>query len=693
MSTAKRPWHAADLLRLEAVGEPQLSAGGRLAYVVQEQDAENDKIITRIWVGDPVSGATRPLTAGTSDRSPRWAPDGRRLAFVSDRSGKPQVWVIDASGGEARQLCTEQRVESAPVWSPDGTRIAFVSRQFPADQWEPYPGAPGEDFDRARRAAGDTLGGETGGQKRDTPPLKVITELGHKLDGAGYFGDLRRQVLVVTVPGEDGWATPPVQQVTSGCHDHQEPTWSPDGRFLAVTGLRQKLQYEDHLRMDLWRVEVATGELVQLVKGAGPISCPAWSPDGRWIAYIGHHQSHGRSTTPGLWLARVDDPAGLPLAPGDTVCLTAGLDRPVGTAVPSDVRYAGPSVPPVWEPDSEGVLFLASDRGVGKLYRAAVDGGGRQVLLGSTECSVAAFDAAGGTIAYQGGNDTRPDQIYLFENGTSRQVTWANRALMEEVLVSPARHFVFTGADGWNVDGWLAKPANLEPGRLYPMVLMIHGGPHGIYGHSFMFAVQLLVSSGFVVLYTNPRGSQSYGQAFASAVVDDWGGKDYQDLMAGVDAVLEQGLVDPARLGITGWSYGGYMTNWAITQTQRFAAAVTGASVFNLHNFYGTSDIGFTFGEFQWHGTPWEEPGRLLGRSPVAGVDRVTTPVLILHGESDLRCPVEQAEQLFTALRRLGKTAVMVRYPGESHALKRPAYRVDRYQRTLSWFAHYLQGV
>jgi len=694
-------WKASDLLRMEAVGEPQLSPDGKhVAYVVQKFDQKKDKAVTQIWIADVDGGDPRRLTSGPSDRSPRWAPDGHRIAFISERSGKPQIWVIDIRGGEAWQVVTEQRVESPPVWSPDGTRLAFVSRAFAKGaDWVPYPGAPEEDRDRARRAAEQALKEDKDGKDKDqAPPIKVITEMTYRFDGVGYFGDLKRHIFVVTLPDPEAamcGQQPAVRQVTWGDWHHQDPTWSPDGRFLAFTGLRKEPEYEDYFRTDLWQVELATGEMSQVLRAGGPILCPVWSPDGRWLAYIGHHQAHGRSTTQGLWVVPMKGPRDrYPLSKEDTRNLTAELDRPVGSAVPSDVRYGGFMVaPPVWSADGRSVYFLAADRGVGKLYRVEVEDGRPEELLGSRDCSVAAFHVVGDCIAYQAGSDRSPDQIFVrTSQGSPRQVTDANTELLRQLPVSPAEHFTYQGADGWEIDAWLVKPPNFEQEKKYPLVLMIHGGPHGIYGHAFMFAVQHLASNGFVVLYTNPRGSQSYGQEFASAVVGDWGGKDYQDLMAGVDAVLEQGFVDPQRMGVTGWSYGGYMTNWIITQTTRFAAAVTGACVFNLHNFYGTSDIGFTFGEFQWQGRPWDEPEKLLRHSPVSGVERVQTPVLILHGESDLRCPVEQAEQLFMALKRLGKTAVMVRYPGEFHALRRPSYRVDRYHRMLKWFQHYLAG-
>ncbi len=685
-----RPWEANDLWRMEAVGEPQLSPDAKyVAYVHQVQDADKDRACTSIWLGEVDTGSVRPLTTGLSDRMPRWAPDGRRLAFVSDRSGKPQLWVIDVTGGEARQLETAQRVESAPAWSPSGDSIAFVSRTFAKEPgWIPYPGAPDGDAERGRAAAG-----QAPGDRDRTPPPLVVTDQAYRSDGAGYAGDLKRHIFTIPVPGPGATASrPEARQLTTGDWNHQEPSWSPDGTRIAFTALRREPDYEDHFRSDLWWVEVANGRLVHVLSGAGPVSAPVWAPDGRSIAFLGHDQRRGRSTTTGLWLVPVAAPAEFPLGPGSAVNLTTALDRPVGVPVPSDVRYLTVmAVPPVWLPDSSGLLFLAPDRGVGKLYRVTTAGRCPEAVAGSPKRSLSFFTAAGPVLAYQAGSDVDPDQIFTFDRERGeRRLTQANAGLLKEAQVAPAERFSFAGAGGWEIDGWLVRPPGFDPSRRYPLVLSIHGGPHGIYGHAFMFLAQYLASSGYLVLYTNPRGSQSYGQEFASAVVGDWGGRDYEDLMAGVDYVVDQGNGDPRRLGVTGWSYGGYMTNWIVGRTDRFAAAVTGACVFNLPSFYGTSDIGFTFGEFQWQGRPWDAHQRLLERSPLAHVDRVATPMLILHGEADLRCPVEQAEQLYTALKRRGQEAVMVRYPGEYHALKRPSYRVDRYHRTRHWFDHYL---
>ncbi len=725
-----------DLFRVVSPGDPQLSPDGRrLAFVLQRLNQDSDENETQIWLadldpGDPAA-TVRRLTAGPKDRAPRWAPDGRRLAFVSERSGKPQLWLIDAGGGEAWCLKTPHKVTSAPVWSPDGRRIAYTASVFSKPEgWEPYFGAPPGDAERAReQAARESGAGEESpeqgkGQAAGKQPgrIKVITRLRHRFDGIGYFGDRRSQVFVIDVPdapavGPDrANGAPAARPVTSGDYDHDSPTWSPDGRWLAFTATRR--EDADWLtKLDLWAAEVETGRLVQLLEADGPVLAPVWSPDGRYIAYLGHDNAYLGSTTPGLWLVpaggllagRAD---GFPLRQAQVVEATAGFDCPAGTTIASDVRYAPLYwVPPVWSPDASRVYFVAAERGEAHVWAAAAGGAGRdpvrRVSPGNRRV-VASLTAAGGRLAYQACTAQVPDELFLLEvgeeagtpggepagqepgtGGREVRVTRFNDAWLSELALSAAQAMSFEGADGWQIEGWILRPPGKHPEPL-PLVLFVHGGPHGIYGHSFQFQMQLLASNGQAVLFTNPRGSQGYGQAFAWAVVGDWGGKDFQDLMAAVDAAVGAGIADPRRLGITGWSYGGYMTAWAVTQTDRFRAACSGACVFNRHSMYGTSDIGFLWGEYQYGGNPWEAAERLLERSAIHHAGRVKTPVLILHGEDDLRCPVGQGEEFFIALRRQKKPAVFVRYPGESHALRRPSHRLDRYRRLLAWFLGHL---
>ncbi|MDP2872071.1 MAG: S9 family peptidase, partial [Bacillota bacterium] len=719
-----RPMRPEDINRFVSPGYPQISPDGRrLVYVVQTPDAEEDRNRTDLWITAAAGGQepVRLTNAGGKDRLPRWSPDGKTIAFVSERNGRPQIWLIAPDGGEARHLPTDQAVASAPEWSPDGRFIAYTARIFerPAD-WQPYPGAPPGDRERAAaQAAEDGKGPKTG--KRDVSEVKVITRLKYRFDGAGYFGDRRSHVFVVGVPcagpgasgvaaagGTDATDPSRARMVTSGDYDHEAPAWTPDGK-LVFTAVRRG-DADSLANQDLWLADPATGALTLLYEGRGPAGAARVSLDGSMVAFLGHDNRYRGSTTPSLLvipLAEALAAGALPLGQDQATDLSGIVDRPAGNPISSDVRYAPMFIPPVWGEDSRTIYHLLGDGGATYLVRysvpplsgaPALGPAGREIpppvrLAGDPGRVVSGLDYAAGRLVYQAGTPTQPDELYSAAADTpavETRLTHCNDALLAEVAVAAAEKRTFRGADGWEIEGWLMRPAEARGDGPYPTVLYIHGGPHGVYGSCFMFQCQVMASAGFAVVYTNPRGSQSYGQDFARAVVGDWGGKDYQDIMAGMDDAIACGVADPGRLGVTGWSYGGYMTSWTISQTDRFRAAVAGAIIYNRHNFWGTSDIGYNFGDHHFGGTPWEQAERLLSRSAAAYTGKVVTPLLLIHGESDLRCPIEQTEQFFLSLRFLGKTAVMVRYPGEYHSFQKPGHKADRFARSLAWFEHYL---
>lgn len=692
----KRPLSAQDLYRITSVGDPQVAPDGqRVAFVRQTLDPSKKKPLTSIWIADCDSGQMVQLTRGDSDRHPRWAPDSRRIAFLSGRAGSGDLYIIDTRGGEAQPLKLELNPETPPLWSPDGTRIAFVARQLAKESsWEPYEGCPDYDRDRAQRAAGESM--KSRDEKRDEDPLlevKVITETRFRFDGMGFFGDLKRQVFLVDVPGEAGDEPAKPCRVSSLDVDHVHLGFSPDGRFLAFSAFRPGARGQDLAYMDLWRVELSTGLSQKLLSSRGPVSGLSWSPDGRHLACVGHHSEKGLSTSPYLYLVPLSGDQEFPLDPPEVTCLTPALDRPVGVTISSDVRYGVDTCTPIWSEDSQEIYFLVGDRGTAGIFRIQRSGEGEflepQAVLLDENRSIASLSLGGGNLAFQACSAHRPDEIFLVDpGGQEKQLTQEN-SFLEDVSLSEALPLSYPGANGLEIQAWLYRDPRASEGAM-PLILMIHGGPHGVYGQSFNFLTQYLVSRGFMVLMANPRGSQTYGQDFASRVVGEWGGKDFEDLMAGVDEIISRGLADPDRLGVTGWSYGGFMTNWIIGSTRRFKAAVSGACVFNNLDFYGTSDIGLFFGEFQWQGNPWDNPDRLLRLSPMKNAAKIETPVLLLHGESDLRCPLSQSEQIYAALKRQGKKAVLVTYPGQYHSLSTPAHRFDRCQRTADWFAHYL---
>jgi acylaminoacyl-peptidase len=676
----RRPIKPEDRRLFKAPGDLELSPDGRqVAFVLQSEDNEQDTPASNICLVTSSGGPVRRLTTSGKDRSPRWCPDGRILAFVSDRSGKPQIWLIDTTGGEAWCLPTDIPVMSAPSWSPDGKRIAFTSRVFSQDEsWVPYAGAPDNDRERAEKQS------QPNDKDTKVSGVKVITRFKHKMDGQGFFGDKRSQVFILDVPSEPVTKPLDTRCLTTGDFDHESASWSPCGKYIAVSATRQ--QDADWLqKSDIWCVEVDSGHMSRLLDASGPSTGPVFSPDGKHIAYTGHNASHGGTTSPEVRVFNFDP--SVTLSESSVKSLSAYLDRPVGGVPSSDVRNYVWGAPIRWADDGY-IYAIIGDKGDSYVYRFSPDASAVKVA-GDKDRSIAGVSVAAGTIVYQSGSHTMPDDLYARTARTTVKLTSFGDEALRELRVCDWQKLEVHGPDDLPVDTWVLQPYGHEPGQKHPAVLMIHGGPAGVYGSAFYFQAQMLASNGIAVIYSNPRGSQAYGQQFANAVVEDWGGKDFADLMAAVDKACEIGIADADRLGVTGWSYGGYMTCWTITQTSRFKAAITGACISSRHSLYGMGDIVFT-AEHYFGATPWSCPQKLLERSAVQYVDRVTTPVMILHGEADLRCPVGQAEEFFTGLRRLKKEAVMVRYPGEYHLFRKPSHVLDRNERVLAYFRHYL---
>lgn len=675
----KRMAVSEDLVWLHPIGEPVFSPdGSEIAYVVQSLDAEMDAVHSDIWVVAASGGAPRRLTGGDGrNHMPRWSPDGRQIAYLSEVGGRSNICLLYAAGGGVKQIETEQQPGGGLAWSPDGKSLSFVARVFSQPEgWETYPGAPDGDSHRARaHAAGETGRGD----------VKVITRLEHKSDGVGYFCDANLQVF--TVPAVAGPVT--ARQVTSGPYDHTDPAWAPDGASLVCVADRSSQESARGALWSarwLWRVDVGTGNMTRLAEMDGPILSPTFSQDGQSIAFFGHDTRFGPATFPRLWIWRE----------GALTCATADLDRYIGTPAYADTRYRWGIAPlwPRWSADGREVYVQVGVGGDCPIFAVPLDGSAVSRVTARTGMTVASFDLrADGSIAMVSGDTGSPDELFFFDAATrqERSLTGHNGKITAEVAFRRGERFLFEGADGWEIEGWLYRPPSFQEGKPVPLVLIIHGGPHYAFGEILNHEAQILLGIGCAVLTVNPRGSGGYTQMFAHACVSDWGGKDYQDLMAGVDHAVGSGVADPRRLGIMGWSYGGYMSSWAITQTDRFRAALIGACVSNRFSFAGTSDVPW-FMATSSGGEPWDPSGveRLLERSAIRGVSGITTPALLVHPEGDLRCPVEQSEQLFTNLRRQGKEAYLVRYPGEFHIMVKPSHRVDYYRRITAWFKHRL---
>ena len=667
-TTTLRRIAAEDVYSLRFVSDPQLSPDGTsVAYVVAWVDPEDhsryrSQIMLVPYDG---SGAPRALTSGRHrDTAPRWSPDGCSLAFVSNRDAqKPQLYSLPLQGGEPRQLTTLKRGAGTPVWSPDGTRLAFAARVDIEDiaSQEGQSDEPGK-----------------------APRVKIITRVDHKADGEGFLEALRMHLFVLNVQEDK----PEPKQVTDGDWDDTAPTWSPDGTQLAFISSRERDRDMTVLN-DVWVVPASGGRAKRLTRHRGQCATPVFSPDGSQVAYLGNERGWEYGARTELRVVLV--------AGGDSRSVSGSFSDEIGNAALSDSRDPFAAAPPRFLPHGRSLLTLVSRDGNVEILRFALEGGSEpKVVVGGEPGEVAAFSISrdGQRIVGIFSDPTHPYDVFAFEGDKRRRLSAENDAFLDGVEVAPAEPFSFTSTDGVTVDGWLMKPIGFSQRKKWPLVLEVHGGPETMYAATFMHEFQVLAARGYGVVFTNPRGSKGYGEAFAARIFADWGNQDAADCMAAVDTACTWKWVDTSRLGLTGGSYGGFMTSWLVGHTQRFKAAVSQRGCYNFSSFFGTSDIGPSFGQYILGGPVYEREALYRERSPLTYAPAMRTPLLLIHSEQDLRCPIEQAEQLFVQLRRIGKCTVeMVRFPEESHNLSRsgrPDRRVERLQRIYGWFDKYL---
>lgn len=649
----RRPITIDDLYRIQLVADPNISPDGlRVAYVVTNVDRIANGYRSSIWMVDTHADDVpyRFTSCPGKDTSPRWSPDGSMLAFLSDRSGKNQVHVMHADGGEAWQVTSGANPASELTWSSDSTSILYVSKVDPED-------------------AGD--------EKSD---VRVVTALKYKFDGEGFLDGKRRHIFRVSAHGGEP------QPLTDGDWDSTQPALSPDDRWLAFVSNRSEDRDNNSLT-DIWLTDLRTDETKRLTPEDGNYATPAWSSDGSKLAFTGHPivEPHGPATLDDLYVWHKDS--------GETVRLLTSLDREPGNSAMSDMRYALPTPTPIWDASGEQVLTLVSDQGSVHVYGCGLDGEPEPILSGQRDIQSFTVTADGAMAFASSALDTPTDVFILRTDGSEQRLTTHNDEFMSGIELGHAEEVRFESDPGVEVHGWLLTPPGFNAATRYPAIVQVHGGPHGMYGVGFFHEMQVLASRGYVVLFTNPRGSTGYGQSTVSGSMGDWGGADYRDVMAGADLLESLDYVDSSRIGITGGSYGGYMVNWALGQTDRFRAAVTQRSTSNRLSLYGTSDFNVMYNDWEFRGNPYDNASFYLERSPLTYVKNITTPLLILHSEDDLRCPVSQGEELFVALKKLGKIVEFVRFPDESHGLSRtgqPVHRTERLERLCGWFDRYL---
>ncbi len=680
---SKRKPESKDLYNFNYPGDISVSPDGAyVAYTVTRLDKEKDEGKTDLHLYDVAGAVSRRLTYGGKEGKAHFSPDSKRLAFVSGRNEKAQIYIMDlARGGEPWQLPTKEAVGNSVVWFPCGTKIAYSAKVFSqTEEWVPYPGAPEYDADRLKGVASKPHADKKPDPDKKENLVKVITRFSYRRDGAGYHGDLREQVFVTPVPASPPVATlePAASQATKGDYDHRNVAISPDGKYLLVSA-RRDAEADWSTKRDLWLFAVGDNSCTMLYDAPGPADNPLFSRCGGYVAFLGHDGSSGLSTSTGLYILPVEEfmtklaagesPA--PLTKSDARHVTERFDR---TAVGG-----------FWHDDA--FVFSMADRGQVHAYAAHQDSE-PTALLTAAQTSYFGLCGASGTLAYIKGGFDLTEEVCVHRDGVEVMASACNTSLQQELDLSPARHFVYNSDDGQEIDGWTILPQDFDAQEKYPLMLFIHGGPHAWYGPRFMLDAQVFAAQGYVVLMTNPRGSESYGQHFADVIDRNWGDLDYKDVMAGVKAALALGILDEKRLFAQGWSYGGYLTCWIVTQTDLFKAVCSGAPVSNMMSGFGTSDITLA-DEHEYGGNSWEGAAHLLKHSAISYADRVKTPFMLMHGENDLRCPVSQSEEFYIALRRQGKDAVMIRYPGEYHGLRRPMHRLDKLERQVAWFNYH----
>jgi dipeptidyl aminopeptidase/acylaminoacyl peptidase len=660
-TTLPRPITVDDLFQIREVSDPQLSPDAQsVAYTVKTLLLKEDKPEERIWAVPAAGGDAISMTAeGASSSHPRWSPDGKYLAFLSARNeGKTQIWLLNRSGGEAQRLThTPQDVDDF-VWSPDSTRLVVILRDPSEDEL-----AAAKAKDKEKEDADDK------DKKPKTKKPWLIDRLQFKTDEVGYLDRRRAHLYVLDL------ATKVLTQITSGDYDDARPAWSPDGRLIAFASNRSQPDPDRTYNTDIWIVAANNtdkgAQLIQVTTNPGDDDTPSWSPDGKLITYITQLDPH-------LFQYATHHVAVSPASGGPARVLTQSFDRN--------------ATEPRFSPDGNSIYFIADDDGTQILSRVPVTGGEVTRPITGRFMLYAYSLAKNGDIAAQIDMPDRPSEIYAQPASSNKltRLTKTNDAFLTQLKLVQPEYVLFKSKDGATVHGYVYKPLDYTPGKKYPTILRPHGGPVWAYYAEFTHLAQLFAANGYAVLLPNPRGSSGYGENFAKAIYADWGNKDYQDDMAMVDYAIAQGIADPDKLGVGGWSYGGISTDFIIAQTTRFKAAISGAGEALNTSLYGHDQYQRDY-ETEL-GRPWENHALWDKLSPFYKVANITTPTLFMGGEIDWNVPILGGEQMYQAMKSLNRETQLVVYPGEYHEFKAPSHLKDRLERYLAWYAHYIKG-
>ena len=645
-----------DYFKIQKVGNPEISPDEKwIAYTIKSSDLKKDKSETRLWMSPVAGGEAIPMTAkGYSASKPQWSPDGKYLTFIAKRSmsgedkkdseDKPQVWALNRIGGEAQQMTKVKQGVSGYQWSPDGKRLLLLIR-------DPKP------YELTEDKADD---------KKPRP--YVIDRLQFKQDYVGYLDSYRTHLYI-----HEPFSNKPPRQITSGDFDDSQPVWSPDGKSIAFVSNRTD-NADGNANSDIWIVSADNTDkgatLLQVTTNEREDHSPTWSPDGKSIAYV-------TVTAPMdvMWYA-TNHLATISSKGGKANVLTTKVDR--------NIRK------PKYSANGKEIYFMIEESGELNLASISAKGGKVKRKIANKN-HISSFDLNGKTIAALISNRNQPAEIFSLKGKKLNQITHANKQFLENLAIAQTEEIRFKSKDGTEIEAFLTKPLGFNPDMKYPLILHPHGGPVAQYSYRYSFDAQLWAANGYLILQPNPRGSSGYGQDFSHAIFADWGNLDYQDVMAGVDYVINQGYVDPEKLGVGGWSYGGILTNYVITQTTRFKGAISGASETLMRTNYGHDHY-----QFWWEqelGLPWENAPAWEKISSFNKVDRITTPTLWIGGALDWNVPIINSEQMYQAMKRLGHQTQLVVYPGEHHSLSKPSFQKDKHERFLNWFDLYVKGI
>ena len=697
-----------DLFKFTWIADPQISPdGSTVAFVRVTVNEKENRYETSLFAA-PAAGSESPrrLTSGIGDTTPRWSPDGKRIAFVRvvEKDGKSQpgqLYLLQMDGGEARAVTDVKSGTAGPAWSPDGKQIAFTSAT---------------NVDDAKKSDDPKPAPE---HKSD---VQVVTRAVYRANGNPGYVDNEHHTHIYTVAVTDGIGDKPQpKQLTDGEFDEGGIQWAPDGAKIYFVSTRVPEPYYDESEAELFSVPSSGGALTKVAAIEGGIRDVSIAPDGRRIAFVGTLRGKPiRSySQPDLWV--MDVPGSDPvrgLTPTLPKNLTANYDFDIGGGIGGD--QAAPRgvnhKPIVWSPDGASLLVVSAEKGSANLKRVSIATGKVEPVTDGAQ-DVVAFSATpdASRIAATLSTQTSIGDISVLDITRAvgadlgrpspaeqapplraiRQITHVNDDLFNDIQQSQPEEIWYKSFDGKNIQGWILKPPDFDASRKYPLILEIHGGPHSAYGNTYTHEFMWMAAKGYVVLFTNPRGSTSYGQDFGNIIQYHYPGDDYRDLMAGVDDVLKKGYVDASRLGVTGGSGGGLLTNWTITQTQRFKAAVAQRDIADWYGFWFTAD--FTLFQPTWfRKAPWEDPQDFAARSPITHVANVTTPLMLVNGDADYRTPpADGGEMMFRALKYRKIPTVMVRFPRETHELSRsgePWHRIERLQHIVGWMDQWLMG-